>query len=623
MEIVLKQALEKLGKSPTDIKENKAKIMELFPVPREHEILWADVENGRRISGTVITDKGFFIKANKELVEKYNEDKNKKEKVSTIYYYIKWEFFDADDFIIKKEGDKTSICFNNSTMSYSKNTGKFFEIYNKTYQEIIKEANVAAESVFADLESVIPMNFAATNTKTGHGLMAEEALNILDKLGGKDAKVLGRNNEKNGADRIVDNIKIQTKYCSTGKGCIDSCFDKDTGVFRYFNENGSPMLIEVPRDKYAEAINTFRNKIREGKVPGVTNPDDASKYVKRGKLTYNQAKNLCKAGTIESLSYDVLTGVITCSFSLGITFLTTFIHTYHQTHDRRKAAQEAFFAGIEVFGISLFAHVLTMQVARTSITKQLIPLSTYLVQKMGYKTTQMLVNAIRTASGKTAISGAAAAKQLAKMLRSNVITSAITFVVFSVPDTYDVLQKKLSTAQYTKNILSLAGTIAGGVGGTVGATVALAKIGAATGATVGQGVGAAVGLVGGAVAGMACGITIKATGDFIREDDSIIILRLFNSVITNMAYGYMLSANECKELEETLNTIEKRKIKNLVKNIQSSKEQEKEIEDFVRNYFENIVKRRPKIAEPEPKDLIDLFESFQKVYADPPEVIYL
>ncbi len=115
-------------------------------------------------------------------------------------------------------------------------------------------------------------------------------ITLLDKLEGKEAKVVGRDNTKDGPDRVVDKVFIQTKYYSSGKGCIDACFDKETGQFRYITDDG-PMLIEVPKDKYADAINAFRNKILEEKVPGVTNPDDASKYIKRGKLTYIQAKN--------------------------------------------------------------------------------------------------------------------------------------------------------------------------------------------------------------------------------------------------------------------------------------------------------------------------------------------
>ena len=111
--------------------------------------------------------------------------------------------------------------------------------------------------------------------------MAEESLTLLDKIQGKDAEVVGRTNEKNGADRIVNGVEIQTKYYKTGKRCINACFDKTTGKFRYINSKGEPMMVEVPKDKYAEAINEFRNRIVEGKVPGVTNPNDASKYIKK------------------------------------------------------------------------------------------------------------------------------------------------------------------------------------------------------------------------------------------------------------------------------------------------------------------------------------------------------
>ena len=219
-----------------------------------------------------------------------------------------------------------------------------------------------------------------------------------------------------------------------------------------------------------------------------------------------------------------------------------------RTGNRKEAFNSAFAAGIQVFGLSFFAHVLTQQIARTTLTKQLIPLSTYIVESMGYKTVQTIVNAIRSMAGKSAISGAAAMKQLAKILRSNVVTSAITFVVFSVPDTYNVFKKRLSTAQYTKNMLSLIGTMATAGAGTIATSVAAAKIGAATGTTIVPGVGTAIGIGGGLIAGMAGGTAIKAVSDHIREDDSVILSRLFNGVVINLIYEYMLSESEMDTL---------------------------------------------------------------------------
>ena len=612
MDLFIKDAIEELKKNSKgkDIDEkSKKKIYELFPIPREHKILWADNVVENKVSGMVITDIGIFFKSNPSAIKQANKKCEKEKKKSPIYHYFRWEFFNSEDFEIKSTSDGRDIFFDGNRLFVSTGITNFFEIYDDSYKKMIKEASVAAENVFADFEAVIPENFSRENTKTGHGEMAEEALTLLDKLQGRDAEVVGRTNEKNGADRVVNGVEIQTKYYKTGKGCIDACFDKVTGEFRYRNSKGEPMMIEVPKDKYAEAINAFRNKILEGKVPGVSNPDDASKYIKQGQLTYQQALNLCKPGTIESLTYDALTGAINCSFAFGITFLSTYILSYSRNGNKKEAFNTAFAAGIQVFGLSFFSHVLTQQVARTTLTKQLIPLSTYIVKAMGYKSVQTIVNAIRAMAGKNAISGAAAMKQLAKILRSNVVTSTITFVVFSVPDTYNIFKKRISSAQYTKNMLSLIGSMASAGAGTLGASMAAAKIGAATGTTIAPGVGTAIGIVGGLVAGVAGGSIVKAMGDNIREDDTVILSRLYNGVVVNLIYEYMLSESEIDVLIEKFNNVKQKEFKKLFAQVQAAEFQEAVIEKFVRHYFEDIIRSRPSFQEPKPEEFVEFFKN--------------
>lgn len=75
----------------------------------------------------------------------------------------------------------------------------------------------------------------------GHGFAAEKANNLKDVFSGKNAKIVGGDNARNGADRLVNGVSIQTKYCKSGSKCISECFDD--GVFRYFNSDGSPMKI--------------------------------------------------------------------------------------------------------------------------------------------------------------------------------------------------------------------------------------------------------------------------------------------------------------------------------------------------------------------------------------------
>ena len=614
MQVLIDEVIHNLGKSPTELTDkNVTRIKSEFPVPLEQKVLWADVRFSHRLSGVVFTDIGVFIKGDKQVIDENNAGiKDKKAKVNSVYQYIKWDYFSPGDFEYKEEAGKLKVSFAGRPILAQDSTINFFKVYDDTYAKIVKEATVSAENVFADFEAVIPENFARVNTKTGHGEMAEEALTRLDKLNGNDAEVLGRDNKKDGPDRVVNGQFIQTKYCASGKKSIDACFDKESGVFRYHLENGDLMMVEVPKDQYAEAINEFRNKILEGKVPGVTNPDDAAKYIKRGSLTYKQALNLCKPGTIESLTYDALTGAVNCSFAFGLTFLSTFIISYTQTHDRKQAMMAAVAAGVQVFGLSFFAHMLTQQVARTTLTRQLIPLSTYIADVMGYKAVQSIVNAIRGMMGKGAISGAAAMKQFSKILRSNAVTAAITFVVFSAPDTYNVFQKRVSTAQYTKNMLSLIGTMAAAGGGQLAASLATAKIGAAMGTTVTPGVGTAIGLVGGLAGGLIGGAVVKAAGDAIREDDTVILSRLFNGVLVNMTYEYMLSESEVNDVIEKIDQVKQKEFRNLFKNTNAAKNQEKVMDEFLRHYFEEIIQTRQKMPEPDVQDLIGFMDTLQK-----------
>ncbi|MBU3812004.1 MAG: hypothetical protein H9893_10175 [Candidatus Niameybacter stercoravium] len=615
--IILNGLLKKLNKSPSELsKKNKSSIYKTFPVPKDYKILWADVRFGTRSSGLVLTDKALFIKADKETIEQYNKNcKDKKDKQNAIYHLIKWEYFEPEDFIIESKEGKTILKYNKDCIlcTDSKKVSDFFAGYKSELEKFAKTSTATASNIFSDFESVVPANFSKINTKTGHGEMAEEALTILDKLSGKNAEVIGRTNVKDGADRLVDGIQIQTKYCSSGAKCIKDCFDKTTGAFRYLNPDGRPMQIEVPKDKYYEALTAFRNKIIEGKVPGVTNPEDASKYVCKGKLTYQQALNLCKAGNIESLTYDAATGFIQCSFALGITFLTTYIICFSQTGDKKKAMNAALSAGLQVFGLAFMSHIFVSQVARTTLTKQLIPMSTYLVKQLGYKATQNIVNAIRGMSGKGAISGAAASKQLAKILRSNVVTSAITFVVFSVPDTFNVFAKKISGAQYIKNMLSLIGTMAAAGGGTLAASLGAAKVGALTGTTINPGIGTAIGIGGGLVGGLVGGTAIKVMGDSIREDDSVILSRMFNGIVVNLVYEYMLQENEIEELIEKFNSLKPKEFRTLFKDLIGIEYQAARVDKFVRHYFEDIMRKRPTIAEPTANDIVELLEQFGSI----------
>lgn len=87
--------------------------------------------------------------------------------------------------------------------------------------------------------------------------MAEEALTRLDKLNGNDAEVLGRDNKRDGPDRVVNGQFIQTKYCASGKKSIDACFDKESACFGIIWKMADLMMSKYQRSVY-RAINEFQ-----------------------------------------------------------------------------------------------------------------------------------------------------------------------------------------------------------------------------------------------------------------------------------------------------------------------------------------------------------------------------
>lgn len=155
----------------------------------------------------------------------------------------------------------------------------------------------------------------------GHGFAAERANTLHDKLYGKDARMLGDDNTKNGPDRIVNGEWIQSKYFQDGRQAIDACFeDGGKGAFRYIGKHDSPMTIEVPKDEniYNQAVERMQEKIRNGQVEGITDPAEAKNIVRQGNYTYQQARNIARAGNIDSLKYDATNGAVVAASVFGV-----------------------------------------------------------------------------------------------------------------------------------------------------------------------------------------------------------------------------------------------------------------------------------------------------------------
>lgn len=423
--------------------------------------------------------------------------------------------------------------------------------------------------------------------RQGHGFAAEQANNLYDRLAGRDAQVVGDDFSKNGADRIVDGVYIQSKYCATGSRCIKECFEADgKGAFRYVVD-GHPMEIEVPSDLYDAAVEAMRHKIENGQVPGITDPNEAKNIVRKGHFTYAQAKNIAKAGTVESLSYDAVNGTIVASSAFGVTALITLATSFWSGESVDVCLQNATFAGLKVGGTAFIVSVLSGQLSKAGLNSMMVGGTEAFVQLIGPKASAFLINAFRV--GGKPIYGAAAMKSAAKLLRGNIITGALTVAVLSVGDIANIFSGRISGKQLLKNVLNTTGTVAGGTGGWVG--------GAAIGTAILPGVGTVVGgIVGSLVGGSLAGKATEKVTSLIGEDDADQMVSILQKEFETLANDYLLNA---KEAEKCVDLLSEKLDGKTLKDMYASSNRSAFASDLLTPIIEGCTKKRAFVSIPD------------------------
>lgn len=435
------------------------------------------------------------------------------------------------------------------------------------------------------------MNAAAQQTQMdkfqaaqGHGYAAEQANNLYDILTGKDAKIVGGDNAKDGPDRMVNGVNIQTKYCHDAASSVQAAFEN--GQYRYVNADGSPMQLEVPADQYEKAVELMAKRIERGEVPGVTDPEQAKEIVRKGKFTYQQAVNITKFGTIESIAFDAVNGAIICTSAFGITTLLTFAQHCWQGDPMDVAVEEAAYSGLQVGGAAFANSVITAQLMRTDLPKLLQGPTDVIVDLLGPKVSAILANALRDGAN---IYGAAAMKSLSKLLRCNFVASTVMTFVLSASDIRNAFRGQISVKQLIKNIITVGGGIAGGIVGAAAAGQAILGLATGGASTLVSGAVAAVGGMAGGMAGSSGAHAL--VGQFV-EDDAVEMTRLIEDAFCQQAQDYLLNQDE---LEIALDELNLKLTGEKLLDMYASPDHEAYAEQFVKEIVERTVQGRCRI----------------------------
>lgn len=369
---------------------------------------------------------------------------------------------------------------------------------------------------------------------TGHGFAAEDYNALYDKVAGNIVESTGRLNKTDGADRVVNGMPIQVKYCATPRATINAAF-KDNGLGEYRYTAGNDLqLLEVPSDQYEECVRIMDEKIRNGQVKNVGSRT-AKDIVRKGQCTYPQAKNITKAGNIDSLIFDAKTGAVVALSALGVSFcvkLSIAAMSCKSADDFKLAVQLSFLDGLRSGTITLSTSILTSQVIRTQFGRNFVTLMQHMSKDSidaiyGTAVGKKLVNDIATGMWQKSLAGASAKNVAIKLVRVNAVTNTAVFLLTSIPDTYRYLvSNAISGPQFIKNLVVNASSI---TGATIGGILGL-KFGALG--------GFAGGMIGGAIGG----ILSKTVIAKISKDDSEYMQELIKVALLELSNEYAIQS---------------------------------------------------------------------------------
>lgn len=567
--------------------------------------------------GIIFTDKAIYVNSPKNETKKFSARYNEIEELKYYSYSaeLKISVNDRIYYITTPLWSKRNI---NIFLQVATGISEFDEDDKKRIENI-KIKNYFNKDIISALSGLIygDVSNASTlygmdkfNTPRGHGFAAEHANHLYDKIhnfdffGQDTVKMVGEEIDpatgrivKNGADRIVNGIHVQTKYCRSGSACVAECFEESK--FRYIVD-GKPMQIEVPSDMYDSAIQAMEHRINNGEIPGVADPAEAKNIIRRGHYTYTQAKNIAKAGNIDSLKFDATNGFIVASSVFGISATISFASSIWNGDDVKIALKNSTYVGLKVSGTTFISAILSSQLSKAGLNSMLVEGSEAIVKIMGPKASAILVNGFR--QGKN-IYGATAQKSAAKMLRGNFITGAVTVAVLSSADVVNIFRGRISGKQLFKNITNTTTTVAGGTAGLVGGTAIGTIIGGVIGSIIpgaGTAVGSAIGAKVGGLVGSVAGGTVSGKvsdtilGTFI-EDDAEEMVKIIEKVFTQLAEDYLLNENEVNSIVKCLSEKLNDKI---LKNMYGSDDRRAYAENLLVEEIEKEIVKREKIILP-------------------------
>ena len=443
----------------------------------------------------------------------------------------------------------------------------------------------------------------------GHGFAAEQVNHLHDVASLRSAVHEGTNLKRYGADRIVDSVQIQTKYCADGKKSVAQCFNAQN-QFVYWADDGRPMQIEVPADQWEDSVKAMRQRIvngevvrmQDGKISGaVIDPDEAVNIIRKGHYDYATARAIARSGTIEGVTFDAVKGIEVARDSAGISAAIAYAVALWRGDGHGPALKAACLTGLKVGGVAWLTSIATAQIGRTGLSQGLVPVSKVIVDRLGSN----MARQITAIAGKD-LSGAAAKSFAAKLYRGNVIAASVSTIVMSSADLFRMFEGRASFAQVFKTVAVKGASAAGGLTG--------AAAGAAQGAAWGSFIPGPGNLIGGVIGGLigafAGSSVAESATRFVMDglivDDAVEMLTVLQTVFAEQAQVYLLAQPEA---DDVLSKLEVGDLPSKLRDMYAATDRPEYARSILLPIMDAVAASRPRVALPPVEELAQAMES--------------
>ena len=388
---------------------------------------------------------------------------------------------------------------------------------NRRLKQAFTAASISTSNVETVGSTMFFRNFAQVR---GEGPAMEYAAHINDRLRFKNARWIGADNQTNGADRIINESKIQSK-----------CYDPGSKTFknRLMNELAPKNEQGVRQARYpgqkielnSDALNELKKHPNEYRELVDLYGEDG---LKDSGFTNKQCINMTKFGTIDSLKIDAKQGIIAGRQAFALSMTLHMAVSLLSGYDKKEAVKYSLAQAAKSFGQAFTISMLSTQLMRVSSINHL-PIA----QKLA---SQSMQNIFSRATGQSIHTVTAAQN----FVRANIVSAGISTLVLSSVDIVRLIRGRISKEQLLKNVTVTAATVAAGtVGSIIGG--AICGVISPTMAKVGMFAGAAI-------ASSLVGSVAQTTLDCFIENDGDRMLEIFNGVFAVMAEEYLLAEDE-------------------------------------------------------------------------------